>query len=181
MAETTASATKSTTAAVPTPNPEADGQGAKARFAKAVEEAKAGVQALGKEAQAKAGDYREQAGAKGGEWFDDAKAYGNQAKDKAAELAVEGKARASEALLGLGKVVEENAETIDAKLGLKYGDYARKAGSSIQDAAARLEEKELSELGNDAREFVRKSPALAVGIAAAAGFLLARVFRGSND
>ena len=37
------------------------------------------------------------------------------------------------------------------------------------------------ELADDAKEFVRNSPGLAVGLAAAAGFLLARVFRGSND
>ena len=33
----------------------------------------------------------------------------------------------------------------------------------------------------DAREMVRKSPGVAVGIAAVAGFLLARLFRGSRD
>jgi hypothetical protein len=33
-------------------------------------------------------------------------------------------------------------------------------------------------LGNDAREFVRKSPGTAVGLAALAGFLFARLFRG---
>jgi len=172
MAETTASATDTETVAT---------DGSKARFAKAVEEAKAGVHALGKEAQDKAGTYREQAGAKGSEWIDDAKSYGGQAKEKGIELAVEGKARATEALLGLGKVVEENAATIDEKLGVKYGDYARKAGTSIQDAATKLDSKDLGEIGDDAREFVRKSPALAVGLAAAAGFVLARFFRGSSD
>lgn len=177
MAETTAA----DTAITPTAATDGDGQGSKARFTKAVEEAKAGVQALGKEAQDRADTYREQAKDKSGEWLDEAKAYGSQAKDKAAELAVEGKARASEALLGLGKVVEDNAATIDEKLGAKYGDYARKAGTSIQDAAAKLDSKDIGELGDDAREFVRKSPALAVGIAAAAGFLLAKVFRGSSD
>lgn len=171
MADTTASETTTATGS----------DGSKARFTKAVEEAKAGVHALGKEAQERAEGYREHANAKGGEWLDEAKAMGNQARDKAAELASEGKTRASEAMLGLAKLIEENAPSIDAKLGTKYGDYARKAGSSVQDAATRLEAKDLNELGDDAKEFVRKSPALAIGLAATAGFLLARVFRGSSD
>ena len=112
---------------------------------------------------------------------DEAKAYGNQAKEKATELAVEGKARASEAILTLGKMVEENVETIDARLGPKYGDYARKASTSIQDAAARLDAKDLGEIGEEARAFVRKSPGLAIGLAAVAGYMLARAFRGSSD
>lgn len=158
-----------------------NGSESKARFSKAIEEAKAGVQALGKEAHDKAGGYREKASAAGNEWFEEAKVRGGQAKEKAAELAVEGKTRASEAIVGLAKLVEDNADTIDAKLGLKYGDYARKAGTSMHEAAAKLDAKDINELGDDAREFVRKSPGLAIGIAAVAGYMLARVFRSSSN
>ncbi len=45
-----------------TPEPTAE-DNAKSHFAKAVEEAKAGAQALGKEAKERADSYREQAGA----------------------------------------------------------------------------------------------------------------------
>ncbi len=37
------------------------------------------------------------------------------------------------------------------------------------------------DIGEDAKQFVRKSPGLAVGIAAVAGFMLARLFKGSSD
>lgn len=153
----------------------------KARFAKAIEEAKAGAGLLGTAAQEKAGVYKDQASAKGNEWLDEAKALGGQAKERASDLAVEGKARASEAISSLGKIVEDNAAVIDEKLGLKYGDYARKAASTLNDTATRLDEKDLAELGEDAKEFVRKSPGVAIAGAAVAGFLLARLFRGSND
>ena len=153
----------------------------KARFAKAIEEAKAGAGLLGTAAQEKAGVYRDQASTKGSEWVDEAKALGGQARERAADLAVEGKARASEAISSLGKIVEDNAAMIDEKLGLKYGDYARKAASTLQETATKLDEKDLAALGEDAKEFVRKSPGVAIGAAAVAGFLLARVFRGSND
>ncbi|MCB2061822.1 MAG: hypothetical protein R3E09_16735 [Novosphingobium sp.] len=169
-----------------TPNPDTTPEptsenAAKSHFAKAVEEAKAGAQALGKEAQEKAGAYREKASQTGGEWANEARAKGSEAKEKAFEFAKEGKAGASKAISSFGKMVEENAPTIDDKLGAKYGDYARSAARSMQDAATRLDAKDLNELGEDAKEFVRKSPALAVGMAAAAGFLLARLFRGSNE
>ena len=83
--------------------------------------------------------------------------------------------------VALGRAVFDTAPTVDDKLGAKYGDYARTASKSLQDASSRLDAKSVEELGEDAREFVRKSPGLAVGIAAVGGFLLARLFRGSND
>lgn len=146
---------------------------AKEKFAKAIEEAKAGASALTAEA-------REKALAKSNDWAEEAKAYGEQAKAKASELAIEGKARASDAISGLGKLVSDNAGVIDDRLGTKYGDYARSASRSMQETATKIESKELDELGEDAREFVRKSPGLAIGMAAVAGFMLARLFSGSS-
>jgi ElaB/YqjD/DUF883 family membrane-anchored ribosome-binding protein len=127
---------------------------AKERFARALEEAKAGAQALGKEAQERA---------------------------KAFVFANEGKARASEAISGLSKLVEDNAATIDEKVGPKYGGYARTAARSMKDAAVKIDAKDLGEMGEDAKEFVRKSPGAAVAIAAAAGFVIARMFKKSGN
>lgn len=154
---------------------------AKQRFAKAIEEAKAGAQALTKEAQERAGAYREKAVGQSSEWIDEAKELSGQAKDKAFILAQEGKTKASEAISSLGKIVEDNAATIDEKVGPKYGDYARTAARSMQDAAEKIDAKDIGELGEDAKEFVRKSPGVAVAIAAAAGFVLARLFKKSDS
>lgn len=153
---------------------------AKQRFAKALEEARAGAEALTKEAQDRAATYRAKAASQSGEWIDEAKELGEQAREKAFVLAEEGKAKASEAISGLGKLVEENAATIDEKVGPKYGDYARSAAKGMKDAAEKIDNKDLGELGEDAKEFVRKSPGVAVAMAAAAGFLLSRLFRRSN-
>ena len=154
---------------------------AKARFAKAVEEVRAGAQAMGRDAQGRAEVYREKAVATGGELLEEAKVMGEQAKVRAAELANEGKTKASDAISSLGQVVADTAATIDEKLGPKYGDYARTAARSMQETAAKLEAKEIGELGEDAKEFVRKSPGVALGVAAVAGFMLARFFRKSED
>ncbi|MEO0063297.1 MAG: hypothetical protein RLZZ08_1857 [Pseudomonadota bacterium] len=143
---------------------------AKSRFNAALDEAKAGVAALSAEAKDRAGDYTEQARAKGSDWT-------AEAKTKATELAYEGKAKASEAISGLSRIVADNAATLDDKLGAKYGDYARTASQSLDEFSTRLEGKSVEELGEDAREMVRKSPAVAVGLAAMAGYLVARLFR----
>lgn len=154
---------------------------AKTKFAKALEDAKTGAQSLGKQAQDAAGVYKEKLAGKSDALIEDAKALGEQAKEKAATLAQDGKGKVVEGISGLSKVVADNAGMIDEKLGVKYGDYARSAAKTFEDAAAKLEAKDLTELGDDAREAIRKSPALAVGIAAAAGFLVSRLFKGSNS
>ncbi|MEO5599207.1 MAG: hypothetical protein ABIQ66_11365 [Novosphingobium sp.] len=154
---------------------------AKEKFSKAMDEARQGAAALGKQAQENAGAYRDKIAETSEAWKSDAKAYAEQAKERAAAMAEDGKVRASEAISGLGKIVSDTAETIDEKLGPKYGDYARTAARSIQETAAKIEAKDLGELGNDAREVIKKSPAVALGVAAVVGFMFARMFKGSSS
>lgn len=165
-----------------------DSETAKGHFAKAVEEALAGAQALSKEAQNRADEYREVFTQTKDQYRDrfnrsrddltnEARARSGDAKEKAYNYATDGKAKAGQAIASLGKLVEENAATIDDKVGVKYGDYARTAARSLQGTAANLDEKTLEDLGDDVIEFIREKPALAVGIAAAAGFMLARTFK----
>ena len=45
---------------------------------------------------------------------------------------------------------------------------------------SKLDEKSVDDLVEDGREFVRKSPGKALGIAAIVGFMLSRLFRGSR-
>ena len=137
---------------------------------KTLDEAKAGAAALGEEAKLRAGAYRDEAKSRSETWSTDAKV-------KAGDLAKEGKHKASEALTGLSRVIDENAPTLDEKLGPKYGDYARSASKSLQENARKLEEKSIDELAEDSREAIRKSPATAVGLAALVGFFFARLFR----
>src|SRR5687767_753896 len=143
---------------------------AKSRFNAALEEARAGAALLGAEAKERVGGYAGQARERGGDWA-------GEAKTKAGELAVQGKSKASEALTGLSRVVNENAPTIDDNLGPKYGAYARTASRKLEETAQRLDQKSVEELTEDAREIVRKSPAAAVGLAALAGYFLARLLR----
>lgn len=153
---------------------------AKSRFNAAIKEAKAGAMALKAEATERAGGYRGDAERKGKDWVSEAKAYGEDARVKGRDYATQGKGKVVDGLNLLSQSIDENAQYVDEKLGAKYGDYARTASRSIKDAGTRLDQKTVDELGEDAREFVRKSPATAVGIAAVFGFMLSRLFSGSR-
>ncbi len=172
----------------PTANTGNESENAKNHFSKAMEEARAGAQALGKEARTLAEGCREKVNQTRTEWANEAKTrsggarekantYAADAKVKATELALDGKAKTSQCMVGLSKLIDENSGLIDEKVGIKYGDYARTASKSIQGAATKLDDKSLDELGEDAKEFVRQSPGLAVGMAVAAGFLVGRMFK----
>ncbi|MFM2371031.1 MAG: hypothetical protein RIS85_753 [Pseudomonadota bacterium] len=153
----------------------------KGRFSKAIEDAKASAETLKGEALEKSAAYRAKVSDATADWVEDAKTYAGQAKEKGAQLAVEGKTKASDALSTLGKTISDNAGTIDEKLGVQYGDYARSAARSIQETAAKLEAKDLGELGDDVKGFVKNSPGIAIGIAAVAGYALAKMLSGGGS
>jgi ElaB/YqjD/DUF883 family membrane-anchored ribosome-binding protein len=153
---------------------------AKSRFTAAMEEARAGAEALRDEAMQRGKAYQEKIAGASGQWHDDARTYAADAKVKAAALASEGKTRASDALAAVGKTIADTASTVDEKLGPQYGDYARNAARWTQETAAKLESKDFAELGEDVKEFVRKSPGTALGIAAVAGFVVSRMLSGSG-
>lgn len=101
----------------------------------------------------------------------------DQAGDRVREFADSGKTRASDALDGLAKTVGDTAETIDERLGEEYGEYARRAGDAISSFADTLRRKDVDELYGNVRDAVRKSPGIAIGIAAVLGFTLVRLVK----
>ena len=93
----------------------------------------------------------------------------------------EGLERGGEALANVSKLVGDTASSLDDRLGEEYGEYARKAASALEDAANRLSAKNPDELIDDTREFVRKSPGVALAGAAIVGFALARLVKTGLD
>lgn len=154
---------------------------ARSRFNAALEEARAGLEALRADAAERGASYRAMATGSTSDWVGEVKSMSSEARKRAEGVANQGKTRASDGLSSLGKVLSETAGVIDERLGAKYGDYARSAARTMQESAARLEAKELGEISNDVRAFVKQSPGTAVGIAAVAGFFLARLFGSSKD
>ena len=101
----------------------------------------------------------------------------SQAGDKARGFVSQGLERASEALANVSKMVSDTAGGIDERLGEEYGDYARKAATAIDRASTSLASKDPDELIDDTREFVRRSPGVALAGAAVVGFVLARLIK----
>lgn len=105
-----------------------------------------------------------------------------KAADGARAAAEKGKERATEAVGSIGKLIRDSAATIDENVGKQYGDYARSAAEMVEGFAGKMDTKDVDAIAEDARQFVRKSPAVAIGAAAAIGFVLARLVRsGGKD
>lgn len=104
-----------------------------------------------------------------------------QAADKARGLVAQGIERSSEALANVSRLVGDTATGLDERLGEEYGDYARKAAATIENTANSLAAKDADELIEDTREFVRRSPGIALAGAAVVGFALARLIKSGLD
>ena len=107
--------------------------------------------------------------------------FSGQAADKAREMVGQGLERSGEALANVSKLVGDTASSLDDRLGEEYGEYARRAASAIEDAANRIAAKDPDELIDDTREFVRKSPGVALAGAAVVGFALVRLVKAGLD
>lgn len=106
---------------------------------------------------------------------------GEEVGTKARTLVGDGKDRASAKLGEFSQMLNDAADTVDEKLGEQYGKYARDAATRVTGFADSLAEKDVEDLLDDARAFVRASPAVAIGTAAAIGFVLARVLHAGVD
>ena len=100
-----------------------------------------------------------------------------QAGGKLRAYADDGKGRASGLLDELGGVLGDAAKSVDERLGEDYGRYAHKAADAVSGFAGKVRERSVEDIVDDARDFVRKSPVVAIGIAAVAGFALMRVLK----
>jgi ElaB/YqjD/DUF883 family membrane-anchored ribosome-binding protein len=100
-----------------------------------------------------------------------------QAGEKARGLVHQGLERGAEALSNVSRMIGDTAEGIDERLGKEYGDYARRAAEAIDSTADSLASKDPEELIEDTRNFVRKSPGVALAGAAVVGFAVARLIK----
>lgn len=107
--------------------------------------------------------------------------FANDAGEKAKGYAEDGKSRAGTALDELAQMLHDAAGTVDEKVGEQCGQYARSAAEAVANFSGTLKEKQVDEIIDDAREFVKKSPAVAIGTAAAIGFVLARLVKAGLD
>ena len=106
---------------------------------------------------------------------------GTQAADRARAFAGEGKDKATSALDEVAKVMHSAAADVEERIGPEYGKYARSAADGVSSFAETLRGKQVDDLIDDATAFVKKSPVIAIGTAAAIGFVLARLIKSGID
>ena len=104
-----------------------------------------------------------------------------QAAGKARDFVGQGIDRSAEAIANVGKLVGDTAAGLDDRLGEDYGNYARRAAEALENTANKLASKNPDELIDDTREFVRKSPGVALAGAAVIGFALVRLVKAGLD
>jgi ElaB/YqjD/DUF883 family membrane-anchored ribosome-binding protein len=96
---------------------------------------------------------------------------------KARSYVEDGKSRAGGALDELAKMMTDAAGTVDEKVGAQYGHYARTAANAVSGFSDALKSKNVDDLIADATGFAKKSPVIAIGTAAAVGFVLIRLLQ----
>jgi ElaB/YqjD/DUF883 family membrane-anchored ribosome-binding protein len=104
-----------------------------------------------------------------------------QAGGKLRGLADDGKSRATGLLDDFSEVITDAARSVDQKFGEDYGEYAHRAAGAVSSFADNLRAKTVDDIVDDTRSFIRKSPGIAIGIAAVAGFALMRVVKTGLD
>ena len=90
-------------------------------------------------------------------------------------LVGEGKAQVSSTLNGLAEAVRDVAAKLDSNGAAPLAKYVHQAADTVAGWSDMVERKSADELLDDTRTLVRTSPALAVGLAVAGGFAVARV------
>jgi len=104
-----------------------------------------------------------------------------QAADRVRGFADEGKGRVTGLLEDVSEVINDAARSVDERLGEDYGQYAHRAADAVAGFAGRIRDRSVDDIMDDTRDFVRKSPVVAIGIAAVAGFALVRVIKSGLD
>lgn len=105
----------------------------------------------------------------------------DQALGHARDYATSGKEQLSATLDGYAETVREAAQEIEDRAGPDIARYAHQAADFLDEASATLKNKDVDELIDEARELMRRSPALAIGAAAALGFALSRFLKATSE
>lgn len=103
----------------------------------------------------------------------------DQVSERARSAAESGKTRATETLGSAAQFVHDNAAKLGEQTTPKVAEYAHQAADALDGFSQTLRTKSIDDLVGDVRNFVKRSPAVAIGAAVAIGFVLTRFARSS--
>lgn len=93
----------------------------------------------------------------------------------------DGKEKVTASLDGFAKAAHEIADKLRASGVGPVAKYAHQGAEMVAAWSTSINEKSIEDLVDDAREFARRKPAVAVGISLAAGFVVSRLFKASSS
>lgn len=104
----------------------------------------------------------------------------SQATDKVRSAAEQGKEKAVGTLEGLSQAAHRIADELNQGQTAAVAPYAHKAADLIGGFSQSLRDKPVDELLDDVRVYVRQNPSVAIGVAVATGFALARFLKATQ-
>ena len=146
------------------------------------QQAKDAAQNIGGQAKAALGDLHGQAKDAAGDLRDQAMKYKDQALDQARTAAEEGKTKAADTIHGVADTLRQSASQFGQNATVApVGRYANQAADALENFAGKLRDKDVDQLVTEVSGFVRRNPAIAIGVAVAAGFALTQLLRGGSS
>lgn len=112
---------------------------------------------------------------------DEAAGLRTQATERFYALAGTGKDSAVEFIDGYIQTIQDAATKVEEFAGPQVAQYVHQVADMAADFSDKLRESDVDELVDEARNLVRRSPAIAIGAAAAAGFALSRFLKATSD
>ena len=96
-------------------------------------------------------------------------------------MAEQAKSQVAGSLDGLVQLAHEIVSRLGAADSSPVARFGHQAAGALSDWSATVHDKSVDELLEDSRAIVRRSPALALGVAVATGFALSRFLRSTAD
>ena len=96
------------------------------------------------------------------------------------DAADEGKRQLAGTLDGLVQAAHELADKLEGSAGASVGDYARRAADTVEHWQQVISTTPIDHILDSGRDLVRRSPAAALGISVATGFLISRLVKAAG-
>ncbi|MEW6117104.1 MAG: YHS domain-containing protein [Nitrospirota bacterium] len=106
--------------------------------------------------------------------------FRSKTKDQARSMVSEKKAKTADVLTSVVQALRQTAQQLQGQQQASVARYADKAAEKVESLSNYLKNKDVDNLLDDAESFIHRQPALFLGSAFAAGFVLSRFLKSSG-